>query len=97
MVNTSAALQDDEYSRSVCDTALAAVVPAWVAAGHGSAALWAEAAAALPALPPHRRLDLLLALLRALPKVCSCVAAIDEECAVIVCAAGAARGVMHLA
>ncbi|GFR47970.1 hypothetical protein Agub_g9794, partial [Astrephomene gubernaculifera] len=69
VVHQSAALQDDEHSRAVGATALAAVVPAWVAAGQRSAALWEQVVVALPSLPAHRRLDLLLALMRALPKV----------------------------
>ncbi|KXZ53244.1 hypothetical protein GPECTOR_7g1138 [Gonium pectorale] len=68
VINASAALQDDEHSRAVGAAALAAVVPAWVAAGQKPAALWDQVAAALPSLPPHRRLDLLLALMRALPE-----------------------------
>lgn len=69
LVNQSAALQDDAYSRAVAEAALAAVVPAWTSAGQGAGALWAQVAGALPTLPPNRRLAVLLALLRALPKV----------------------------
>ncbi|PNH06163.1 hypothetical protein TSOC_007476 [Tetrabaena socialis] len=69
VVNQSAALHDDDHSRAVAGTALAAVVPAWVAAGHRSTSpLWVQVVAALGSLPPQRRLDLLLALMRALPQ-----------------------------
>ncbi|KAG2446493.1 hypothetical protein HYH02_008484 [Chlamydomonas schloesseri] len=69
VVHQSAALADDEHSRAVGATALSAVVPAWVGAGRRPAALWEQVVGALPGLPPHRRLDLLLALMRALPQV----------------------------
>lgn len=69
MVHQSAALADDEHSRAVGATALSAVVPAWVGAGRRPAALWEQVVGSLPGLPPHRRLDLLLALMRALPQV----------------------------
>ncbi|EFJ42549.1 hypothetical protein VOLCADRAFT_107183 [Volvox carteri f. nagariensis] len=67
VVNQSAGLQDDEHSRAVGATALAAVVPAWVAGGRMQAPLWEQVVSSLPSLPAHRRLDVLLALLRALP------------------------------
>ncbi|KAG2433890.1 hypothetical protein HXX76_008243 [Chlamydomonas incerta] len=69
VVHQSAALADDEHSRAVGATALSAVVPAWVGAGRRPAALWEQVVGSLPGLPPHRRLDLLLALMRALPQV----------------------------
>ncbi|KAG2486505.1 hypothetical protein HYH03_014807 [Edaphochlamys debaryana] len=69
VVHQSAAVADDAHSRAVGATALASVVPAWVAAGRRPAALWEQVAAALPSLPPHRRLELLLGLMRALPQV----------------------------
>ncbi|GLI61497.1 hypothetical protein VaNZ11_003825, partial [Volvox africanus] len=69
LVNQSVAVQDDEYSRAVGAKALAAVVPAWVAAGRRPAALWEQVVSSLPSLPSHRRLDILLALMRALPSV----------------------------
>ncbi len=68
-MNAVAAQQDDEHSRAVAATALAAVVPAWVAAGRRPAELWEQVAAALPPLPPRRRLAVLVALLDALPQV----------------------------
>ncbi|GLC34752.1 hypothetical protein PLESTB_001159600 [Pleodorina starrii] len=69
VVNQSAALQDDEHSRAIGATALAAVVPAWVGAGRRPAALWEQVVSSLPSLPGHRRLEVLLALMRALPEV----------------------------
>ncbi|GIL54419.1 hypothetical protein Vafri_9956 [Volvox africanus] len=69
LVNQSVAVQDDEYSRTVGANALAAVVPAWIAAGRRPAALWEQVVSSLPSLPSHRRLDVLLALMRALPSV----------------------------
>lgn len=49
--------------------ALAAVAPTWLAAGRSVRELWAVAVAALPSVPPHRRLMLLGSLLAALPEV----------------------------
>ncbi|GIL74166.1 hypothetical protein Vretimale_4805 [Volvox reticuliferus] len=69
LVNQSTALQDDEYSRVVGAKALAALVPAWVASGRRAEALWEQVVSSLLSLPPHRRFDVLLALLRALPSV----------------------------
>jgi hypothetical protein len=65
----SAGAADDRHSRAVASAALAAVAPTWLAAGRGARELWAAAVAALPSVPPHRRLVLLGSLLAALPEV----------------------------
>lgn len=41
LVNASAQTDEDQYSQRVAATALAAVVPAWVAGGQDLAELWA--------------------------------------------------------
>lgn len=69
MIQHSAALQADAHSQAVASTTLAALVPAWLAAGRGSEELWSSLLTALPGLPAHRRLGLLESLLDALPEV----------------------------
>jgi hypothetical protein len=69
VIQHSAALQADAHSQAVASTTLAALVPAWLAAGRGSEELWGSLLAALPGLPAHRRLGLLESLLGALPQV----------------------------
>lgn len=69
LIQHSAAVTDDAHSQATAAAALAAVVPAWVGAGRDPRDLWESLAGALAAVPPHRRLPLLAALLRALPKV----------------------------
>lgn len=69
VIQHSAALQADAHSQAVASTTLAALVPAWLAAGRGSEELWGSLLAALPGLPAHRRLGLLESLLAALPEV----------------------------
>ncbi len=69
VIQHSAALQADAHSQAVASTTLSALVPTWLAAGRGSEELWGSLLAALPGLPPHRRLGLLLSLLDALPEV----------------------------
>ncbi len=64
IVQRSSAATDDTYSHRMGLTALAAVVPAWLAAGKGLQELWACVVGALPGLPAHRRLSLLAALLQ---------------------------------
>ena len=49
--------------------ALAALVPAWRAAGRPNSDLVADVAAGLPSAAPHRRRPLLSAVLHALPQV----------------------------
>jgi hypothetical protein len=70
VIHQSAALQADAHSQAVATTTLAALVPAWLAAGRGSQHLWSSLLAALPGLPSVRRIGLLEALLSALPQVC---------------------------
>jgi hypothetical protein len=69
LIQHSAATTDDSHSQAAAASALAAVVPAWVAAGRDAAELWASLVGALGAVRPHRRLALLATLLRALPQV----------------------------
>lgn len=69
VIQHSAALQADAHSQAVASTTLSALVPTWLAAGRGSEELWGSLLAALPGLPPHRRLGLLVSLLDALPQV----------------------------
>lgn len=69
VIQHSAALQADAHSQAVASSTLAALVPAWLAAGRGSEELWGSLLAALPGLPAHRRLGLLESLLGALPEV----------------------------
>lgn len=69
VIQHSAALQADVHSQAVATTTLAALVPAWLAAGRGSEELWGSLLAALSGLPAHRRLGLLDSLLAALPEV----------------------------
>lgn len=69
VIQHSAALQADAHSQAVASSTLAALVPAWLAAGRGSEELWGSLLAALPGLPSHRRLGLLESLLGALPEV----------------------------
>ncbi|KIY92997.1 hypothetical protein MNEG_14966 [Monoraphidium neglectum] len=68
LIQHSAATTDDSHSQAAAASALAAVVPAWVAAGRDAAELWASLVGALGAVRPHRRLALLATLLRALPQ-----------------------------
>jgi U3 small nucleolar RNA-associated protein 10 len=58
---------DDPLARRALERALAAVVPAWIAGGHGVAAAAAKVVDALPDAPAHRRGPLCGALLRACP------------------------------
>lgn len=53
----------------VASLALAAILPAWAAAGKSLQELAAAVVAALPRVSPHRRLSLLAALVAALPQV----------------------------
>lgn len=69
LIQQSAAAADDSHSQAAAAAALAAVAPAWVGAGRDASELWAVLVGALEEVPPHRRLALLAALLRALPKV----------------------------
>lgn len=69
LIQQSAAATDDAHSQATAAAALAAVAPAWAAAGRDPSELWGALAGALGEVPPHRRLALLAALLRALPKV----------------------------
>jgi hypothetical protein len=69
VIQHSAAFQEDSHSQAVAAAALAALVPAWLAAGRGSQELWGSLLGALPGLPAPRRLRLLEALRKALPEV----------------------------
>ena len=64
----AAAQQDDGHAARVASQALAALVPAWRAAGRPDAELVAAVAAGLPAAAPHRRRPLVSAVLDALPQ-----------------------------
>ncbi|GBF96147.1 hypothetical protein Rsub_08895 [Raphidocelis subcapitata] len=68
LIQASAAATDDSHSQATAAAALAAVAPAWVAAGRDPSELWAVLAGALGEVPAHRRLALLATLLKALPK-----------------------------
>ena len=68
LLHQTASIQDDQHSRSVAATALAAVVPAWLSAGKDVAALWSTVVEALPEVPAHRRLGLLSSLMHAMPQ-----------------------------
>jgi len=64
----AAAQQDDGHAARVASQALAALVPAWRAAGRPDAELVAAVAAGLPAAAPHRRRPLVSAVVDALPQ-----------------------------
>jgi hypothetical protein len=71
LVNASTMTSEDDYSHEVAITALASVVPAWLASpnpSHDLPTLWRTLITALPSLPSYRRLSLLSALLRATPE-----------------------------
>jgi hypothetical protein len=68
LVGVSSAATDDSHSSRVAALALAAVVPAWLAAGRDAAALVRGVVETLPRVPQHRRLGLLAALLAVLPE-----------------------------
>ena len=60
---------EDSHSQAIAAQTLAAIVPPWLEAGKGADQLWSSLIEALPKVPPHRRLGLLLALLEAVPEV----------------------------
>lgn len=63
IVNQSIATAEDQHTQNVATTVLAAVVPAWSAAGKDLSALWTVIVDALPSIPAHRRLGLMNSLL----------------------------------
>eukprot|EP00798_Chlamydomonas_sp_ICE-L_P013555 gene13555-19426_t len=69
LLNQTSAVQEDQHSRAVVATALAAVVPAWIQAGKDVAELWEPVVEALPGVPAHRRMILLSSEQKALPSV----------------------------
>lgn len=97
VIQHSAAFQEDSHSQAVAAAALASLVPAWLAAGRSSHALWGSLLGALPGLPAPRRRRLLEALRKALPEVgfwcccCTCclyrylLCAVLVECAWCMC------------
>jgi len=68
LIQESAAMLEDSHSQAIAAQTLAAIVPPWLEAGKGADQLWSSLIQALPKVPPHRRLGLLLALLEAVPE-----------------------------